>query len=264
VLATVDELHAKTGLELGTEDALDTAEQDGDLLPGGIPGGSVTALDKEADLLLGNDQHNSSQQDTDLEKDGVGAIEYEVPTDLGQSEEADPEFDLSLDDDLDVTGDIEIEGAGEIEFDATPEADDEFQLELSADEAPDKNPDASTPAEGSDQGSDLGGDLGIDFPDETAELERVVAETDDGELLDEIERSLEELEADGLLTPDIDTEAEFTFSEEDADTSATKLDLARAYIDMGDDDGAREILGEVLTEGDSTQQTEANELLNKL
>ena len=33
---------------------------------------------------------------------------------------------------------------------------------------------------------------------------------------------------------------------------------------MGDDDGAREILGEVISEGDSSQQGEANELLNKL
>ena len=109
----------------------------------------------------------------------------------------------------------------------------------------------------------MGGDLGIDFPDETTELARVVAETDDDELLDEIERSLDELEADGLLTPELDEDAQFSF-DDDADTSATKLDLARAYIDMGDDDGAREILGEVISEGDSSQQGEANELLSKL
>ena len=32
----------------------------------------------------------------------------------------------------------------------------------------------------------------------------------------------------------------------------TKLDLARAYIDMGDPEGARSILEEVLDEGDRT------------
>ncbi len=51
-------------------------------------------------------------------------------------------------------------------------------------------------------------------------------------------------------------------NEEDAAT--TKLDLARAYIDMGDEDGAREILTEVLQEGSSEQQQTANELLAKL
>lgn len=44
----------------------------------------------------------------------------------------------------------------------------------------------------------------------------------------------------------------------------TKLDLARAYIDMGDPDGARSILHEVLEEGDSGQQQEANRLLEDL
>jgi len=44
----------------------------------------------------------------------------------------------------------------------------------------------------------------------------------------------------------------------------TKLDLARAYIDMGDPDGARSILEEVIDEGDSTQQQEAKTLIGAL
>jgi pilus assembly protein FimV len=44
----------------------------------------------------------------------------------------------------------------------------------------------------------------------------------------------------------------------------TKLDLARAYIDMGDPDGARSILEEVLEEGDDSQQAEARQLLDSL
>ncbi|NIW24945.1 MAG: hypothetical protein GWN29_10460 [Gammaproteobacteria bacterium] len=44
----------------------------------------------------------------------------------------------------------------------------------------------------------------------------------------------------------------------------TKLDLARAYIDMGDPDGARSILEEVLDEGDSVQQQEAKGLIDAL
>jgi pilus assembly protein FimV len=41
----------------------------------------------------------------------------------------------------------------------------------------------------------------------------------------------------------------------------TKLDLARAYIDMGDPDGAKSILEEVIAEGNAQQKTEAQELL---
>ncbi len=44
----------------------------------------------------------------------------------------------------------------------------------------------------------------------------------------------------------------------------TKLDLARAYVDMGDPDGARSILNEVLEEGDSAQRQEARKLLDDL
>lgn len=46
--------------------------------------------------------------------------------------------------------------------------------------------------------------------------------------------------------------------------AATKLDLAKAYQEMGDVEGAREILQEVLHEGDDQQKAEAQALLSKL
>jgi pilus assembly protein FimV len=50
----------------------------------------------------------------------------------------------------------------------------------------------------------------------------------------------------------------------DVDEAATKLDLARAYIDMGDRAGARDILDEVVQEGNAEQQEEAKALLKKV
>lgn len=44
----------------------------------------------------------------------------------------------------------------------------------------------------------------------------------------------------------------------------TKLDLARAYMDMGDPDGARNILQEVLAEGSASQKQEARRLIDSL
>jgi pilus assembly protein FimV len=44
----------------------------------------------------------------------------------------------------------------------------------------------------------------------------------------------------------------------------TKLDLARAYVDMGDPAGARSILEEVLDEGDQGQRQQAQQLLDSL
>ena len=45
---------------------------------------------------------------------------------------------------------------------------------------------------------------------------------------------------------------------------ATKLDLAKAYEEMGDKDGARELLKEVMKDGDAAQRGSAEELLAKL
>ncbi|HEX9628209.1 MAG TPA: FimV/HubP family polar landmark protein [Acidiferrobacterales bacterium] len=44
------------------------------------------------------------------------------------------------------------------------------------------------------------------------------------------------------------------------DETATKLDLAKAYIDMGDAEGARSILDEVLAEGNESQKQQARDL----
>ncbi len=58
-------------------------------------------------------------------------------------------------------------------------------------------------------------------------------------------------------------EDDFDFAaSDDADINSTKLDLAEAYIDMGDADGAQEILREVLDEGSPEQQSKARELLD--
>jgi pilus assembly protein FimV len=45
---------------------------------------------------------------------------------------------------------------------------------------------------------------------------------------------------------------------------ATKLDLAKAYQEMGDKDGARELLNEVLNEGDDAQKGQAQTMLASL
>ena len=49
-----------------------------------------------------------------------------------------------------------------------------------------------------------------------------------------------------------------------SDDVATKLDLAKAYQEMGDKDGAKELLREVLAEGNSAQKAEAQKLISGL
>lgn len=61
----------------------------------------------------------------------------------------------------------------------------------------------------------------------------------------------------------LDDEDDFDFLS-GTDEAATKLDLARAYIEMGDSDGARDILEEVAIEGSTDQKSEAQDLLKNL
>jgi pilus assembly protein FimV len=48
------------------------------------------------------------------------------------------------------------------------------------------------------------------------------------------------------------------------DETETKLDLARAYMEMDDKDGARDILNEITSEGSDEQRQEAQKLLDSL
>ncbi len=47
----------------------------------------------------------------------------------------------------------------------------------------------------------------------------------------------------------------------DSGAAATKLELAKAYVEIGDSEGAKEILQEVVREGSAAQQSEAKKLL---
>jgi pilus assembly protein FimV len=66
--------------------------------------------------------------------------------------------------------------------------------------------------------------------------------------------------------PDLDDSASIVPATDEATMTevGTKLDLARAYVDMGDPDGARSILSEVLDEGSEPQQQEARQILEEL
>ncbi|WP_456292709.1 FimV/HubP family polar landmark protein [Pseudomonas sp. AK106] len=107
-----------------------------------------------------------------------------------------------------------------------------------------------------------------EIDDVNAELDRLsqsleqppIAKPFDTALDKTVDASPRFTEDDALLADD---EPEFDFLS-GTDEAATKLDLARAYIEMGDADGARDILDEVVAEGDDGQKTEARDMLSRL
>ncbi|WP_078083256.1 FimV/HubP family polar landmark protein [Microbulbifer mangrovi] len=63
------------------------------------------------------------------------------------------------------------------------------------------------------------------------------------------------------LESDLDSELNLL---EGSDEVTTKLELAQAYLDMGDKDGAREILGEVVEEAAGEHQQRAKDMLERI
>ncbi|MEO4048220.1 FimV/HubP family polar landmark protein [Pseudomonas sp. CAU 1711] len=130
------------------------------------------------------------------------------------------------------------------------------------------------PAAASDEGGlDMPTDFDLSLADETpaapaadsfsAQLDAVSAELDElgGGLADELPTAQPEASSSATAGLDVDDDFDFLSG---TDETATKLDLARAYIDMGDSEGARDILDEVIAEGSEGQQQEARELIAKL
>ncbi|CAI8801055.1 Motility hub protein FimV [Pseudomonas jessenii] len=142
-------------------------------------------------------------------------------------------------------------------------AEDDFLLDL--DEGVKDFPVAETPAvpEVALDDLELPADFDLSLAEELDAPDAFAAELDDVNAeLESLSNSIGEptfTEADAALDGDDD----FDFLS-GTDEAATKLDLAQAYIDMGDSDGARDILNEVVSEGSAEQKSEAAEMLARL
>jgi pilus assembly protein FimV len=178
------------------------------------------------------------------------------------------EIKENLDDlsDFDLDMDLGAEPAPAVDL-----ADDDFLLDL--DEGVKDLPPVEAPvvADVPQDDLELPADFDLSLADEmdsnpAAEPDTFAAELDDVNAeLDRLSQSIAEptfTEADAAIGGDLG-EDDFDFLA-GTDEAATKLDLAQAYIDMGDSDGARDILNEVLTEGDEKQRGEAKDMLSSL
>ncbi len=178
----------------------------------------------------------------EAESDDLSDFSFDLDGDKG-TEQAPTEFSLNLDEEP-------VEGP------ATFESDD-LDFELSE---PVANPSDDLPE---------GFDISLDEPEFEAQPETFADKLNEVEAdLEDLSKELEEptiASADALAETDADggTDDDFDFFS-DTDETTTKLDLARAYIDMGDAEGARDILDEVISEGSDVQQQEAREMLAKL
>ncbi len=97
----------------------------------------------------------------------------------------------------------------------------------------------------------------------TLSLEDDLDQADEAELEAELEQMLVS-ESNDLALQEADFDDDEVGYLDEADEVGTKIDLARAYIDMEDQEGASDILQEVVAEGSAEQVAEAKQLLESL
>jgi len=175
--------------------------------------------------------------------------------------EPQPAVDLS-DFDLDVTEPVAP---------AAPQAVEEVPVDIAAELAAFDSVPEFDPVSEFDMPSDF--DLSLSLDDDSPAAKSFASELDDVNAeLDKLSQSLESpslephfTSEDAVAQPEPEPldDLDFDFFS-GSDEVATKLDLARAYIDMGDNQGARDILDEVVKDGDDTQRQEAEDMLSRL
>jgi len=179
------------------------------------------------------DSEDEFSLDIDASELDIETEEDTTATDSGDSEEIDlSDLDIGLDDVTDSSAEIDLD----------------FGLDDVKEE----------PAEEED--------ISLDLTDVALDMD---LELDDSASLDDVpEAAVEEQPAESVAaSPELsdDDEEDFDLSSlDDVDEISTKLDLARAYLDMGDHEGTKGILEEVLADGNDEQKQEANDLMAKL
>ena len=261
---------------------------------GGVDVDALAPKAPEMDIDLGGgDEQQAESSDLDLSLDEpLELSETEAPeAEAEEGEKPAGEIVDELEFDISDTGAVVEEGA----------ADDEFALDIEAAELDIniQDEESSLELDEADIGLDLDegttesgdevhevGDVDLDFGlDEQAQAETESAEEEEEEIsLDltaeaeamdlVLEEEPESAQAEEMPveTPAEETAEAAELEEDDFDLSSlddvdeisTKLDLARAYLDMGDHEGARGILEEVQADGSEEQKQEAAELMEKL
>ncbi len=231
----------------------------------------------------------------------VDELEFDLSETDAVEESTDTEDEFSLDIDaseLDVEAEVEVEGidlTDEVEAEGVELADEvEESLDLTgidigldeetensrADDASADVVAAAVEEDATDANIDFGldvvdtdsevaaadEDIVIDLTEEAEPLDIDLVKDADDETADETSADDDTIKAAPVTSNDFgDDEEDFDLSSlDDVDEISTKLDLARAYLDMGDHEGTKGILEEVLADGDDEQKSEASELMAKL
>ncbi|MBI6887015.1 FimV/HubP family polar landmark protein [Pseudomonas putida] len=246
------------GEDLADQDPLAASVLDEPMAQGGVPDELVIAEPVLDEPVQEEAQPEEQPFAVDAELQADADADFEAM--LAQAEPQ-PAVDLS-DFDLDVSEPVAP---------AAPEALEQDPLDVTAELAAFDSEPEFDPVSEFDLPSDF--DLSLSLEDDSPAAKSFASELNDVNAeLDKLSQSLEtpSLEPhftseDAVAQPEPEPldDLDFDFFS-GSDEVATKLDLARAYIDMGDSQGARDILDEVVKDGDDSQRQEAEDMLSRL
>jgi len=268
----------ETDFDLGLDDVAEDAGET-QVITEPLDLDAMESLDDDLDLAGDLEDIANDISDEPVEESLEEGTSAELEFDLGELDDMEDVGDVSLDSVSEDSPDMDIDDDFSLDFDAADlgfeeaeedEAEEDEAEEISLDADLDLGIDLDDSTEESveiDLDDDLGGGLDADLGDiEIDGNELDLGDMDVGDM--DLETDLDDTA--GLAEDDMDisldvSDDEFDISElsEEVDEVSTKLDLAKAYIDMGDNDGARSILEEVKAEGNDEQQQQAEELLQK-
>ena len=248
------DLNDISDVDLDTDTDLDSEKGVEDDMPDS--GTDDLSLDFELDDL---DLDDDSDEDFDFDLD-AGSEDLEKVTD--DAEELDDlVFDTgertiveaveSISDDIEETIDDSSEELDDLEFDLSDDLFDTGNLDLDLDDNEDES----------------------DNVEDVTELNLETLGEEDLSL-DDLELSLEneemnelddELETDDSVDNDEEIDIGLDFDDLASDDAIdTKLDLAKAYFEMGDIDGAKQMVTEIIEEGNDEQKSKAENLQNEI
>lgn len=254
------------------------------------PGLDEQGLDSAFDLSLGDDLPEQDPLATPLLDESVAQqpVLDEPVLDESVLETAQPEDEpFAVDAELQADADADFEAMlaqaepqpavdlSDFDLDISepvaPAAVDETPVDVAAELAAFDSEPAFDPLSEFDLPSDF--DLSLSLEDDSPAAKSFASELNDVNAeLDKLSQSLESPSLEPHFTsedaaaqpePEPLDDLDFDFFS-GSDEVATKLDLARAYIDMGDNQGARDILDEVVKDGDDSQRQEAEDMLSRL
>lgn len=222
------------------------------------------------DSASGGDEEDSGLE-LDLESDDSGSPGGNA--DLSLDDDNDQELSFSMDEDDNQEGGLSLDMGEESE--ASASSDDQgldLDFTLDGDEKDELLESSGEDAGEQDAGLslDISSDEDESSSDEVPEIdmestvELPVADSDTEDTIELTSHGLDEGDEDDEDSTVFVPRSSETDEQSSDDEIATRLDLAKAYVELGDKDSAKPILEDIIAEGNDEQRRQAQEMMDQL